>query len=379
MKQIITCVGFLLIALFGTGSLFISCDLNGDDNTGIAVFNVYISGYNEEGDKTITLELKHKSTDEESTQEVPLLDDDTSSGYFSDLDSGKYDVTVAFLNDDELVGDHDFEIEVYPDETTRSRIDGVWENGEMTFEVSTVTSGDDDGDTSVEIYNINAVLMEERRYWDEPNNPRQFSLIWGEGSFDTVYGCSATFPDGYEIHFTENLRYLGGTVEISSSWFRVNRLEYIEDGVYQINLFDINELGDMDTDTVETSPDDVSCPLISSPSQGASLNGLNPIDIIWSLPEDKDIKTLFLYVIDKNNDSIWFALQQLDPSQTMYTIPGATIPGSTPCEILLFAVDKDISIPDPGEYSRDNIIQELLFDFDAAVDYIGLARLEFDT
>lgn len=374
MMRILKNAGFFLfVVLIAVGPLFVGCDLDGGENTGIAVFNIYISGYNEDGDKTITLELKHKSTDEETTQEVPLLDDDTSSGYFSGLDSGKYDVTVAFLNDDELVGDHDFEIEIYPDETTRSRIDGVWENGEMTFEVSTVTSGDD-GDTSVEIDDMNVVLVEERRYWDEPNSPSQTARLVGEGSFDTVYGCSVTYPDGYEVHLTENLRYLGARVEIGSDWFTISRYNYMDSGVYQVSLFDINDLGDTKTSTIDVDLDGVSSPKISNPSQGGSY--ASPVAIDWSFSAAGEIKTVFLYVVPTNDTSTWHYANQHDPSITSDSAAGLV--AVTSYELLIFAVDKNIPQPFPGEYSSSNLLYTLIADYGDELDYIGLARLQFD-
>jgi hypothetical protein len=376
MKMILKNAGFLLlIVLFAAGTLCVGCDLDGDENTGIAVFNIYISGYNEDGDKTITLELKHKSTEEESTQEVPLLDDDTSSGYFSDLDSGKYDVAVALLNDDKLVGDHDFEIEIYPDETTRSRIDGVWENGEMTFEVSTVTSGDD-GNTSVEIYEFGTAYIEERRHWDDPSETDDFSLMIGEGAFSTAYGCTIRYPDGYEIHLTDNLRNIGVNVDLGNQYFSVSRYSYFGTGVYQATIFDTNNLGDSATANIDDgfNLDDVSCPEITDPIQGGNYSG----SISWNLSNTTELEKIFIYVIDtadRYSSNPNHTTLEVDPTTT--TVSPGIAGGSLDFELIIFAVDKNVSMPNPDYYYRSDIYSDLLTENDDSPNYISIARLQF--
>lgn len=396
MKMRTRLTAVLLISII-TIVVFTSCIPDAQLAVGTAVLHVSIAGYTEEGEKSVVFDLRSVNQGKSAARSVPLDSDDSASAYFTSLDPDTWEATVQLLNGDSVVGSHTFSFDVFADETTTSRIDGVYAEGELTF---TVETADSETEPAVSIDEIRGTLFESRRYWDDSASaPEQFVRINAAGDLQSLESCTVVYPDSYRFSIGPDSR--APLVFTFEQWsdsssgengFYLDRYNYFETGTVFTSAYDINGLGDSATYSFGIDSEGISGPAVTQPAHNSLMSVATPIDITWNYSENFEVAQTLIFVVRDNDVTFLdFSTTVGDTGTNTVSIPSFTLQSAILYRLIVIGIDESIVPPnqsnpnnellgftDSGNYDYNTIIERLYLSDEPLLEFIGSARLYFD-
>lgn len=333
----------------------ISCDDMISD-TGNLVFHAYLEGYSGSGDIAFEVELDHTSKDISQSESFSLDEDFYGYGLIPDMEAGKYDLRVSYYDGDEELGRSDsVTVESLPGDTTKTTIDAVWSDGELTFNIST---GSADLETTMEMEKSEFMIVAKMS--GSSTEPQVHTNAFAFGNFVDAAYASVEYPDGFTG--SVSTRDMGGNFYLSVDDYSVisGRNEYYETGECKLTVEDNNGITVTAEDEIEIGEDDAFMPVIINPSDGGTL--LSTGDFIdWTSGDSSNVETVVVLIVDGWNTEnlIWYDII-VDPGSTysVATPGGGEIVGGNPYYIIVFTTDIEVSaglITSLEDYGYNNL------------------------
>ncbi len=369
-------VHFYILASVILHLLFLSGCIPGiTDHLGTVTSSLEVSGYTGSTDTSVLFTVDKTDGEGYISRSIPADSSNYAEGRFQELEPGMWELTASFMDGSTAVDSHTVAVEVLPGETSSVTITGTYESGtdSITFIDSVSISG---SDTTIEFTDMNAVIVEERRMWDDSaTDPDMWTQVTASGSFGSAIGGSILFPDGtlFDIATSRSFSY-ASRVDETEMWASRSTGNDEIAGTYVVSLYDINHTTRSGTYEVDVDLSEVSAPDVISPIDGDPFSG-GPID--WDYGSVGHITYTYVFVIEDYSAPVWHANEIAGVTGTDTTSP--PMAGSD-YEIFVLFTDARIS---PTVYTdiRDNadgwngIITRILRDYDSDIDYVGVARL----
>jgi hypothetical protein len=325
-------------------------------DTGNLVFHAYLEAYISSGGISFEVELDHTSKDISQSESFSLDEDNYGYGLIPDMEAGKYDLRVSYYDGEDELGTSDsVTIESLPGDTTKTTIDAVWSDGELTFNIST---GSADLETTMEMEKSEFMIV--AKMYGSSTEPTVHTNAFAFGNFVDAAYASVEYPDGFTG--SVSTKGMGGNFYMSIDNYSVisGRSDYFETGEVTLTIEDKNGLTITAEDELEFGEDQAFMPMITNPPDGGTIaSGGDWID--WMSGDSSNVETVVVLIVDgwDTENLIWYDIIY-DPGSTfsVATPGGGEIVPANEYYIIVFTTDIEVSaglITSLGDYGYNSL------------------------
>lgn len=350
IKQLVL---FLIIA--AAALIGLSCD-DMLGNTGNLVFHAYLDGYTRTGGIVFEIELDHTSKDISETESFSMDDENYGYGLIPDMEAGLYDLRVSYYDgDDELGSSESVTVESLPGDNTKTTIDAVWSDGELTFNIST---GGADLETTMEMEKSEFMVV--AKMYGSSTEPTVHTNVFAFGNFVDAAYASVNYPDGFTG--SVSTKDMGGNFYISVDDHSIisGRNDYFETGECKLTVEDKNGITITAEDKLKIGEDEDFMPIITYPVDGGNLLATGD-SVNWTAGDSSEVETVVVLIVDgwDTGNLIWYDIIY-DPGST-YTVAtpaGGEVGVGNDYYIVVFTTDIDVSaglITSLEDYGYNNL------------------------
>ena len=366
---------YALLPIFFLFLFLAGCIPGITDHLGTVTSSLEVSGYAGGTDTSVLFTVDKTDGEGYISRSIPADSSNYAEGRFQELEPGMWDLTAAFMDGSTAVDSHTVAVEGLPGETSSVTITGTYESAtdSITFIDSVSISG---SDTAIEFTDMNAVIVEERRMWDDSaTDPDMWTQVTAPGSFGSAIGGSVLFPDGTLLDIATS-RSFGYSYRVDDTEMWASRSTGNDEiaGTYTVSLYDINHTTRSGTYEVDVDLNEASAPNVTFPTDGGTFAGGA---INWNHGSVGHITYTYVFGIEDYAAPVWHANEIPGVAVTDTTAP--TVPGLN-YELFILFTDTQISPAVYGEITANadgwnGIITRILRDYDSDIDYVGVARL----
>jgi hypothetical protein len=324
---------FLIIA--AAALIGLSCD-DMLGNTGNLVFHAYLDGYTRTGGIVFEIELDHTSKDISETESFSMDDENYGYGLIPDMEAGLYDLRVSYYDgDDELGSSESVTVESLPGDNTKTTIDAVWSDGELTFNIST---GGADLETTMEMEKSEFMVV--AKMYGSSTEPTVHTNVFAFGNFVDAAYASVNYPDGFTG--SVSTKDMGGNFYISVDDHSIisGRNDYFETGECKLTVEDKNGITITAEDKLKIGEDEDFMP-VSLQHEDSIAMGTDPI--FWSNGNSDNVETVAVVFVDELDTTNLLSYKIVNDPQSTSSITSPSIGAGTYYVIIM---STDIKITD---------------------------------